>query len=93
MDFKGTKGSEQDQRNYGFNILYPNWDCEDVVGFYEQGQEKAFVIGYKQALKDSKAPEMLDMLQEVYKLQCDGEANDKHVRKRILELIKQATEL
>ena len=95
-EFKGTKGSEQDQRNYAFNILFPNWDCEDVVGFYEQGQEKAFVVGYKQALKDSKAPEMLEMLENIV---CNwnlaNEDNFIMANKidEIEQLIKEATEI
>jgi hypothetical protein len=92
-EFKGTKGSEQDQRNYAFNILFPNWDCEDVVGFYEQGQEKAFVVGYKQALKDSKAPEMLEMLEKLLQMYTQTENPSTRLVLEVKQLIKEATEL
>ncbi|MDV3814204.1 hypothetical protein CMU15_00465 [Elizabethkingia anophelis] len=99
-EFKGTKGTEQEQRNYGFNILYPDWDSDDVVGFTEQQEEKAFVVGYKQALKDSKAPELLEMLEtmkkELYwcinKLQEYGEEVDFQTIAEVNQLIKEATE-
>lgn len=47
-----------------------------------------FLNGYNQALKDSKAPEMLEMLRKLY-------ANDllKDNQNEVLELLKQATEL
>ncbi|WP_312922561.1 hypothetical protein [Empedobacter brevis] len=90
--FKGTKGDWK---------YYKNNDGTDSFTVSTQDGRGIFVSSFNNntyereanALLISKAPEMLKMLQEVYKLQCDGEANDKHVRKRILELIKQATEL
>lgn len=82
MEFKGTKG----------------WKLSDGVIYDEQYNVVADCYttcekDYYNALLISKSPEMLEMLNEIYKLQCDGEANDKHVRKRVLQLIKQATEL
>lgn len=35
------------------------------------------------------SPEMYETLREVYSASANGEANDKHLRKRILELIKK----
>ncbi|MDV3536820.1 hypothetical protein CMU91_14975 [Elizabethkingia anophelis] len=91
-EFKGTKGTEQEQRNYGFNILYPDWDSDDVVGFTEQQEEKAFVVGYKQALKDSKAPEMLEMLSRVLDCQAQAHTLPSWLNEEIESLIKEATE-
>lgn len=93
MEFKGTKGSGQDQRNYAFGILYPNWDYRDVVGFYEQATEKAFIIGYKQALEDSKAPEMLEMVKKLMEYMPKGTLADSDMYYEAHQLIKKATEL
>ena len=87
-----------------FVILYPNWDCDDVFGFHEQAEVKAFVAGYKQALKDSKTLEMLEMLQSIIQsFECDFVLDDEIVDnpyewlvedyKKAKQLIKQATEL
>ncbi|MDV3508981.1 hypothetical protein CMU89_16985 [Elizabethkingia anophelis] len=97
MKFKGTKGTEQEQRNYGFKILYPDWDSDDVVGFTEQQEEKAFLVGYKQALKDSKAPELIEMLKvardKFLDLKHDKDLHElQEIQDEIETLIKQATE-
>lgn len=94
MRFKGTKGkwhvSDLDQtfvyalNEKGTNSFSLNINNDGKTDIKEQ-QANALLI--------SKAPEMLKMLIEVHHYQVHAEANDKHLRKRILELIKQATEL
>ena len=55
----------------------------------EWRESDAYEQGYNQALKDSKAPEMLEMLKECYKyLPYEG-----CYEKKVDNLIKQATEL
>lgn len=58
----------------------------------EWRESEAYELGYTQALKDSKAPELLQKLDE---LQCLMEYLDEwsEERKSIRQLIKQATEL
>lgn len=65
-DFKGTKGNEDERFSYAFNILYPNWHCEDVIEMSTQKEVKGFQKGYERALKDSCAHEMLDLLKEIF---------------------------
>lgn len=88
-EFKGTKGSEDEKFSYAFNILYPNWDCRDIINQYEQNAVKGFHIGYNQALLDSKASEMLEMLIDI----LEQENISQSAHDEIVELIKQATEI
>lgn len=94
-EFKGTKGNEDEKFSYAFNILYPNWDYRDIVNQYEQNAIKGFHIGYNQALLDSKAPEMLDMLNTYLNdLNNIFPRTDACVNRmnKVNELIKSATE-
>ena len=92
-EFKGTKGSEDEKFSYAFNILYPNWDCRDIINQYEQNAVKGFHIGYNQALLDSKASEMLEMLKYIVNEVENGQFLDGEDLFDIKQLIKQATEL
>lgn len=91
-EFKATKLKEEEKFSFAFDILYPNWDDKDVIEYREQKEVKAFQIGYNQALEDSKAPEMLELLQEIdHFLNCDFNVGEKHTK--IKQLIKEITEI
>lgn len=97
MEFKGTKG-KWDYKYINSDLRPTEWysiqsDKGDVLRRDSNESDFKLKEMIANAILISKAPEMLEMLNEIYKLQCAGEANDKHVRKRVLELIKQATEL
>lgn len=62
--------------------MIPNCDLTIEEACYDD-----FTSGYNQALKDSKAPEMLEMLKDIK----DYLGSDK--REEVELLIKQATEL
>lgn len=84
-EFKGTKCDWE----YAFNELFPNWDEKDVLEIAEQKEIDAFIKGYNKATKDSKAPEMLEML--IYLNRRGGLGIETH--EKLDNLIKQATEL
>lgn len=93
MELKGIKGGltvERFQLSDDFLILDENgYQIAIVENEYIMDVEKT----QANALLISKAPEMLEMLKEVYTMQEEGDGNCKHLRKRVLKLIKEATEI
>lgn len=99
MEFKGTKGKwvlDYNREEYPNMLKVCTEDGNKVFDFGDDTQyypSPGMEPNEYNALLISKAPEMLEILNEVYEAMVVAEANDKHLRKRVLELIKQATTL
>ena len=62
---------------------------------FAEAHGRDYLAGYDQALKDSFAPEMLEMLEKIIKtFEGEGLENYQEIRlKQAKEIIKKATEL
>ncbi len=90
MEFKGTK--EEKALKYAKEIWGDRFDeidndCAETKGEYSK---QDFLKGYEIALKDSKAPEMLEMLESLLK-GCF--ISNRAKQEKVKELIKKATEI
>lgn len=92
MEFKGTK--EEKALKYAkeawgvyFDDKHPDSAIEFTMGEITQND---FLTGYKQAIKDSKAPEMLEMLKYIHSILGTSFNREKE---QIEQLIKEATEI
>mgnify|MGYP003621917888 CR=1 FL=1 len=76
MEFKGTK-----------MLSYESEKSSSPV--FKENHIKDYLSGYNQAFKDSKAPEMLEMLIDL----VEQENLSQSAHDEVYNLIKQATEL
>lgn len=87
-EFKGTRRAQEYAKNKSTSEVFKETHYLD------------FLCGYNQALHDTKAPEMLQLLKSIFNLQREyyGNGSKTHIElidkaKEIEQLIKQVTEL
>lgn len=80
METKFTKGKQKSLNQY----INEKHSQEECIGFID---------GYEKALKDSKAPEMFEMIQELLKELSYHGYNNSTTIYNAQQLLKEATEL
>ena len=81
MEFKGKQRAEE----------YASEKSSSLV--FKENHIKDYINGYKQALEDSKAKEMLEMIKLLVDRLEENNLSDLNAVSRAKKLVKQATEL